>query len=58
MPKDKNANNKFKTLDKLAKRELNELGANNVSVPKIIRIINVILLIGAIILVIYHITKL
>ena len=56
MPREGNANQRFEILDKLANRDLNKIGANNVSVPKAIRVINIFLLIGAIILAIYHIT--
>ena len=55
MPKVKNANFKFKELDRLAKKELKDLGANKSSVPNIIKAINVMLLCGAIFLVVYHI---
>ena len=54
MPKEKNANNMFKTLNDMAKRELNHIGANNASVPKRIRILDVFLLIISIVLVFNH----
>ena len=55
IPKEKNANHMFKMLNNLAKKELKKKGANSITVPTIIRALNVIILIGIIIFVIYHI---
>ena len=53
--KDKIANKKFKTLNDIAKRKLNQIGANKSKVPVFLRVLNVGLLIVAIIIVIRHI---
>lgn len=58
IPKDKNANHMFKMLNNLTKTELKKIGANSIAVPPIIRALNVIILIGMIIFVIYHVTTL
>lgn len=55
LAKDQNANTKFKHLDKLVKSKLNEIGANQPKVPKILRILNVGILIAVIVFVVKHI---
>lgn len=45
IPKERDANVKFKNLDALAKNELNVIGANRQAVPKFVRFLNNILLI-------------
>lgn len=55
MPKDEEANKKFKQLNKIVQQELNKKGANNQSVPKFLRIFNTILFIFIIFLSIHHI---
>lgn len=54
IPKDKDASYKFKHLNKMVQKELNKKGANIQSVPKYLRIFNVILFIVVIFLSIYH----
>ena len=53
--KEKDSNIKFKTLNNIAKRTTNKIGANNAKVPIYLRILNVGLLIIAIITVVNHI---
>jgi len=52
LPSDKKAKEKFEELDKKATKLLNSIGANKSKVPMILRVFNVILFIGSIVLVI------
>ena len=54
MPKQKNANKKFKELNEKAKSKLNKIGANISKVPVALRIFNVLLFLLSIILVFMH----
>lgn len=58
IPRDKNANHMFKLLNNISKGELKKIGANSITVPPLLRALNVIILIGMILFVIYHITVL
>lgn len=53
--KEKESNERFKTLNNITKRTANKIGANNAKVPIFLRIINVGILIVAIIEVVNHI---
>ncbi len=55
MPKEEVANKKFKELNKIAKRKLNEIGANMNKVPMTIRVFNVFLFLISLVLVYVHI---
>lgn len=55
MPKEKDANKKFKELNKIVEDKLSELGANEAKVPKFLRIFNVFLFILTLIVVYKHI---
>ena len=55
MPKNKNANEKFKSLNKMVQNKLNEKGINKKGVPKVLRIFNTILFAIAVIVAIKHI---
>ena len=55
MPKEKEANTKFKELNKLVEDNMARLGANKQSVPKVLRVFNMFLFIIAVIVVIKHI---
>lgn len=54
MPHQKDANEKFKTLNNMAKTNLNKVGANISKVPIALRIFNVILFVISLILVFMH----
>ena len=55
MPKETDANQKFKQLNDMVQRKLNNIGANKKGVPTILRIINTIILIVSIYVSINHI---
>ena len=55
MPKEKNANKKFKELNKIVEEKLAENGANQAKVPMCIRVFNVFLFILSLLLVYKHI---
>ena len=55
LPKEKEANNRFKQLNKIAKSKLNKIGANISKVPVAIRIFNVLLFIISLFIVSTHI---
>ena len=55
MPKETDANKKFKELNKIANKKLNKIGANISKVPPMVRVFNVILFIISLILVYTHI---
>lgn len=57
IPNEKVMYKKFKELEKTAKKELNKIGANVNSVPKIIKSSNVLVMIITILLCIYHISQ-
>ena len=57
MPNEKSMYKKFKDLEKIAKKELNKIGANVNSVPKVIKISNVLVMLITILLCIYHISQ-
>ena len=52
--KDEKANEKFKNLNKLVQKKLNEKGANKNNIPKILRIFNTILFVIAVFVAIKH----
>lgn len=55
LPKEKDANRKFKTLNDIAGRQLESMGANKQKVPVTLRVFNVVLFIISIIITIIHI---
>ena len=57
MPNEKVMYKKFRELEKTAKRDLNEMGANVNSVPKALKISNILVMLITVLLCIYHISQ-